>query len=77
MVKKNKLVCDTKTSFSNEENVKYFIKYINKEGCLDFYKCKVCNNFHTTSVNERKVIQQKREHSKQKREKINKIRKFK
>jgi hypothetical protein len=70
MIKKNKLVCDTKATFSNLENVQYFIKYINKEGCLDFYKCKVCQNFHTTSVADRKVIHQKREHAKKKKERV-------
>lgn len=70
MIKKRKLVCETKQSFSSLENVQYFIKYINKEGCLDYYKCNVCDDFHTTSVVSKKTIHQKREHTRQKRERV-------
>ena len=75
--KKMKSVCRSKSKFTTIEAVLSHIKMLNKVGILGSYNCNVCNNYHTTTLPGKDKISEKREHTRQKREKINKIRKFK
>ena len=75
--KKVQSVCRSKSKFTTIEAVLSHIKMLNKVGILGSYHCEVCNNYHTTTLPGKDKISEKREHTRQKREKINKIRKFK
>ena len=75
--KKMKNVCRSKLKFTTFEAVLSHIKILNKVGILGSYNCNVCNNYHTTTLPGKDKISEKREFIRQKREKINKIRKFK
>lgn len=75
--KKMQSVCRSKLKFTTLEAVISHIKLLNKVGILSSYHCKVCNNYHTTTLPGKNKISEKREHTRQKREKTNKIRKFK
>ena len=75
--KKMKNVCRSKLKFTTIEAVLSHIKMLNKVAILGSYNCNVCNNYHTTTLPGKDKISEKREFIRQKREKINKIRKFK
>jgi hypothetical protein len=75
--KKSQSVCRSKLKFTTIEAVISHIKLLNKVGILAHYKCDVCNDYHTTTLPGKNKISEKREFARQKREKINKIRKFK
>ena len=76
-VKKMHDVCRSKLKFTTIESVLSHIKALNKIGVLGWYKCRICKEYHTTTLPGKDKISEKREHTRQKREKINKIRKFK
>lgn len=75
--KKMQSVCRSKSKFTTIEAVLSHIKALNKIGVLGWYKCRVCKEYHTTTLPGKNKISEKREHTRQKREKTNKIRKFK
>lgn len=75
--KKMQSVCRSKSKFTTIEAVLSHIKMLNKVGILGSYNCNVCNNYHTTTLPGKNKVSEKREFIRQKREKINKIRKFK
>ncbi len=76
MPKKNDVVCRSKLTFTSEEAVKSHISLLNKEGILDYYHCKMCDNFHTTTLPGKNKISQRREHSRQKRDRNRNFKKF-
>lgn len=75
--KKMQSVCRSKLKFTTIEAVLSHIKMLNKVGILGSYHCNVCKEYHTTTLPGKDKISEKREFIRQKREKINKIRKFK
>lgn len=76
-IKKMHDTCRSKLKFTTIEAVLSHIKALNKIGVLGWYKCRVCKEYHTTTLPGKDKISEKREHTRQKREKTNKIRKFK
>lgn len=64
---RNKVICDSKLDFTTIQAVQSHIKQLNKIGILDFYKCKICDNYHTATMKDKSIVSQKREHSRQKR----------
>ena len=75
--KKMKSVCRSKLKFTTIEAVLSHIKMLNKVGILGSYNCNVCNNYHTTTLPGKDKISEKREHTRQKRERNKNFRKFK
>ncbi len=75
--KKMKSVCRSKLKFTTIEAVLSHIKMLNKVGILGSYNCNVCNNYHTTTLPGKNKISEKREHTRQKRERNKNFRKFK
>jgi hypothetical protein len=65
---KHKSVCDSKLDFTTINAVKEHIANINKVGILDFYKCKICINYHTYTIEGKTIISEKREYIRHKRE---------
>lgn len=65
MKKKNNVefsnvVCDSKVKFSSEELVSQFIFMSGKQGVLDYYLCKGCNEYHTYTIEGKKKLFEKR-----------------
>lgn len=67
-VQRQKSICDSKLDFTTINAVREHIVNINKVGILDFYKCKICKNYHTNTIEGKTIISQKREHTRHKRE---------
>ncbi|WP_395073855.1 hypothetical protein [Flavobacterium sp.] len=72
-----KIICDSKLDFTTRDSVSNHIKLLNKVGIIDYYKCNVCKNFHTATMQGKKKVSERRESSRHKRETTeNRIKKF-
>ena len=69
--------CRSKLKFTTIEAVLSQIKALNKIGVLGWYKCRICKEYHTTTLPGKDKISEKREHTRQKRERNKNFRKFK
>ena len=76
-IKKMHDTCRSKLKFTTIESVLSQIKALNKIGVLGWYKCRICKEYHTTTLPGKDKISEKREHTKQKRERNKNFRKFK
>ena len=76
-IKKMHDTCRSKLKFTTIEAVLSHIKALNKIGVLGWYKCRICKEYHTTTLPGKDKISEKREHTRQKRERNKNFRKFK
>lgn len=68
MKKFHEIICASKMDFITVQAVQSHISILHKIGILDYYKCRICGNYHTNTIKNKEVVSQKRERTRTKRE---------